>query len=225
MASEVNIFGRIRQLLQGIDQGSVGDNEQISLNEQLEQLVAPGSAPYTEIIKTGRAFEVHTTSAVAAIVAVPTVAHLLGIWNGEPDGGRVLIIDRCWALQAASAATVGQAVMIGCLGQTRVASLATASLAINALNGNGSKDTKIINTTTNLDAVTGVAANWRVLPGMAGGTHPGAAATPGMGITHDIGGRIMVPPGHLFAVHVFADAVGSTFTVGIEWHERQMRLG
>jgi hypothetical protein len=223
--AETKFFGRIRQLLQGIDQASVGDDEQVALSEQLEQLVAISSSPYGEIIKIGRAFEVHTTSAVAAVVAVPTVAHLLGIWNGEADGGRSLIIDRTWALMAAGTAAAGQGAIIGCLGQTRVASLATASLAINALNGNGGKDTKIINTTTNLDAVTGVAGNWRLLPGQTGGQKVGAGATPGVYINAEVNGRIIVPPGRLFAISVLADVVGSTFTVGVEWHEKTIRLG
>jgi hypothetical protein len=226
MSADVSVFGRVRQLLQGLDQASVGDEEQITLNEQLEQLVAFGASPYGEIVKIGRAFELHTTTAVAAVVAVPTTAALLGIWNGEPDGGRSLVIDRVWALMAASAATAGQATLIGAAGQTRVATIATpTTLAINALNSNGGKDTKISQSVSGLDAVTGVAGNWRALPGQTGGQHPGAAATPGVYINSEVNGRIIIPPGRQFGVHVFADAVGSTFTVGIEWHERYMRLG
>lgn len=223
--AEIKIFGRIRQLLQGIDQASVGDDEQIALTEQLEQLVAMGSSPYGEIVKIGRAFETHTTSALAAVVAVPTTANMLSIWNGDAVGGRVLVIDRVWALMAVGTAAAGQAALIGALGQSAVASLASASLAINALNGNGGKDTKATNSTTALDAVTGVAGNWRVLPGQTGGNKTGAAATPGVYINAEVNGRLLVPPGRLFAVHVLADVVGSTFTCGIEWHEKTMKLG
>ncbi len=64
-----------------------------------------------------------------------------------------------------------------------------------------------------------------MLPGQTGGQKVGAAATPGVYINCEIGGKLIVPPGRLFGVHVLADVVGSTFTVGIEWHEKTMRLG
>jgi len=222
---EIKMMARVRQLLQAIDQRSPGDEESLGLSEQGELLVALATSAYGETVRAGRAFEAHTTSAVAAVVAVPTTANLVSIWNGEPDDGKLFIIDRVWALMAASAATAGQAGIIGCLGQTRVASLAVTALAVNALNGMGGKDTRVVTSVAALDAVTGVAANWRVLPGQTGGIHVGAAATPGMFINAQVDGRIILPPGRLFAVHVFADAVGSTFTVGIEWHEKNCKLG
>lgn len=223
---DMNVFGQVRQLLQGIDRASVGDTEQFTLSEQLEMMVAQGSSQWEETTKMGRSFSVCTASAVAALVAVPTVVNMLSLWNGELQTGRVLIIDRVWALcAAASGATAGQGALIGCLGQTAVASLATLGLAINANNGLGSKDTKVINSNTNLDAVTGVAANWRVLPGQTGGVKVGAAATPGYFINADVNGRMMVPPGRLFAIHVVADVVTQTFIGGIEWHEKVISLG
>lgn len=222
---DANLIARVRQILQAVDGGSPGDVQVLSLTEQYELLVALASSPYEETVRIGRAFETHTTGAVAAVVAVPTTANLLSIYNAEPDGGRSLIVDRVWALMAAGTAAAGQGTLIGCLGQTRVAALTSAALAINALNGLGGKDTKLINSTTALDAVTGVVANWRVLPGQEGGQKVGAGATPGVFIDCQVNGRIIVPPGRLFAVHVLADVVGSTFTVGIETHEKIIKLG
>lgn len=222
---QVKIVGRIRKLLEGIDLGAPSDDEQLTLNEQLEQLVALGASPYGEIVKIGRAFETKTAAALAAVVAVPTTANMLSIWNGEPDNGRSLVIDRVWALNIVSTAVASQATLIGCLGQTRVASIANQALAINALNGNGGKDTKVINSIAALDAVTGVAANWRVLPGQTGGLKTGAAGTPGYFCNSQVDGRIIVPPGRLFAAHVLANVVGETFLCGIEWHERKLTLG
>lgn len=222
---QIKILGRIRKILEGIDAGSPGDDEQLVLNEQLEQLVAMGASPYGEITKMGRAFETHTTAALAAVVAVPTVGNMLSIYNNEPEGGRSYVIDRAWAQNVVSTAVASQCVLIGCLGQTRVAALASAALAINALNGLGGKDTRAINGTANLDAVTGVVANWRVLPGQTGGLKTGAVATPGYYSNSQIDGRIIVPPGRLFAIHVLANVVGETFIGGIEWHERQFKLG
>jgi hypothetical protein len=227
MGTAVKIFGRVRQILQGFDQASVGDDEQIALNEQLEQLLAPGGSPWGEIIRIGRAFEIHTTTPAAGVQAIPTTANLLSIWNGEPDGGRSLIIDRCWALGIATSATaVGQAAMIGCLGQAKAAQLTASALAMNARNGNGGKDSKVGQSTSALDAVTGVAANWSILPGQTGGIRLNVAATgPGEYLNCEVNGRIIVPPGRIFAVHVISSAAADTFHVGIEWHEKYVKLG
>lgn len=231
MPTSVGVFGRVRQLLQGIDQASAGDEEQIALNEQLEQLVALGSSPYGEIVKIGRAFETHTVTAVASAQALPTTTAMLSIWNGEADGGRSLIIDRAWGLRIASTTAIAsQASLLGCLGQTRVATLgAVSGLPKNALNGFGSSDTKAVSylTAVALDAVTGVTNNWRVLPGQTGGAKisAGAATVGGDFVNADVNGRIIVPPGRVFAVHVMAPLAAETFIAGIEWHEKQIRLG
>src|SRR6267378_308756 len=120
--SDVHILARIRQLLQGIDQASQGNPEEpITMNEQLELLVASGASPYGEIVKMGRAFEVHTVVAVAAVVALPTLGSMLTIQNMEPDGGRSYVIDRVWGLRIASTTAIAsQAALLGCLGQTKI---------------------------------------------------------------------------------------------------------
>lgn len=222
---QIKILGRIRKLLEGVDQGGPGDDEQLVLNEQLEQLVALGASPYGEIVKIGRAFETKSAAALAAVVAVPTVVNMLSIWNGEPDNGRSLVIDRVWGLNVVSTAVASQCTLIGCLGQTRVQAIAASAFAKNALNGNAGNDTKVIASIANLDAVTGVVANWRVLPGQTGGLKTGAAATPGYFANSQVDGRIIVPPGRLFAMHVLANVIGETFIGGIEWHERKLTLG
>jgi hypothetical protein len=221
---EIKLMARVRQLLQAVDQRSPGDEEAVGLSEQGELLVALATSAYGETVRCGRAFEVHTTAAVAAVVAVPTTAVLLQIYNNEPDDGRAAILDRAWALGAAGTAAAGQAALIGALGQTRVASPAAAALTINALNGMGGKDTRVIPATAALDAVTGVAGNWRLLPGQTTSSKPGAAATPGFWVNANIDGRIVLPPGRSFGIHVLADVVGSTFTVGIEWHEKNVKV-
>lgn len=225
MPAPVSIFARVRKLLEGLDQSAPDNETQLTVNEQLEILTAAGASPYGEITKLGRSFEVHTTAAVAAVAAVPTTANLLSVWNGEPDGGRVLVIDRCWVLTAATTAATGSLGLIGALGQTRVASLASASLTINANNGNGGKDTKVVNSTTSFDAVTGVAANWRALPGQPFTARGNATTGIGIVVSADVQGRIIVPPGRLFGLHILADTTATTATVGIEWHERYMKLG
>lgn len=220
---EMKIISRVRKLLEAIDQSSKDTDQQATLNAQLALLVALDSTAYDEIVRSGRAFESHITAALAAVIAVPTTAIMLGVYNNEPDGGRSYIVDRVWALAIVAPASVGQAALIGALGQTRVAAAVSAALAINSQNGMGGKDTKAIVATAALDAVTGVAANWRLLPGQTA-VHRAIASVPGQWLNAEINGRIIVPPGREFAMHVLADTVGSTFIGGIEWHEKQVEL-
>lgn len=227
MGMEFRLIARVRKILEAIDQLGPETEAAVSLNDQGEVLVANAASFYGEIVRVGRAFEVHTTAAIAAVVARPTTAVMLAIFNNEPDDGKLGIIDRAWALNEVSTAVASQAVLLGVLGQVREAPPADAALAINALNGMGGKDSRVrsILNATALPAGTGLAANWRVLPSQSGGQKPGAAATPGYFVNSQIEGRIIVPPGRYFGIHVMANVVGETFTCGIEWHEKNQKLG
>ena len=68
---DAKVIGRIRKVLEGIDAGAVGDDEQLTLTQQLEQLIAAGSAPYTEITRAGRAFQVTTTTEASLTGGAP----------------------------------------------------------------------------------------------------------------------------------------------------------
>src|SRR5687767_10297547 len=101
---DLRIFGRVRQVLQGVDQLDAGTEEQLRMSEQGALLVAPAASAYGETVRLGRAYEVHTTTAIAAVVARPTTAHMLSLYNGEPDDGRIYVIDRAWAINEVSTA-------------------------------------------------------------------------------------------------------------------------
>jgi len=224
---EVDIVGRIRKVLEGIDAVAGGDTDQIALTPQLELLVAAGAAPWREIVRMGRAFYVSTATAVAAVVAIPTTGHMVSLYNNAPDGGRSLVIDWVAASGVAKTAAAGQAQLLVNVGQVREAIPTDAGLAIKKANGlgGGTNDTYVrtILTGTALPAGTGLAANWIPIGPAAG--FPGAAATPGLGLWAPVDGRFIIPPGRYFAMHVIADVVGSTFQGSIGWHELQLTLG
>lgn len=223
---EAKVIGRIRKLLEGIDAASPGDDEQLALTGQLEQLVAMGSAPYREVVRLGRAFYTGTTTAVASIVALPTTAVALALYNNDVDGGRSLVIDWVGAINIVAGAATGQSEIIANLGQTRATAPTDQGLAIKKANGLGSglADTKVrtIIGGTALDAVTGTAANWFPLGPAVG--KPGAVAV-GPSIWVPVDGRIIVPPGRYFALHTFSDITTDTFQVFVGWHEVQLLLG
>lgn len=223
----VQALGRVRKLLEAIDAEPVGEvNEQIALTQQLEQLVAFGAAPFREIIRVGRAFQTHTAAAIGAVVAIPTTAHMVALYNGEPDGGRSYVIDWLAASNVVSTAVASQAQLLALVGQVREAIPTDAALAITKLNGLGpGTDTQartLLNATA-LPATTGLAANWFPVGPSVG--KPGVAATPGYGLWAPVDGRIIVPPGRYLAVHVLANVVGETFLAYIGWHEVQLTLG
>jgi hypothetical protein len=223
---EIRVLGRVRKILEGIDAESVGNDEQIAITPQLEQLIAAGAAPYRELTRMGRAFEVHTAAAIGAVVAIPTTAHMLALYNNEPDGGRSYVIDWIAATNVVSTAVASQAQLIANIGQLREAAPTDAALTIKKLNGmgsgNDSKARTILNATA-LSAAMGLAANWFPVGPSVG--KPGVAGTPGYGLWHPVDGRIIVPPGRFFAMHVLANVVGETFLSYIAWHEVQLTLG
>lgn len=225
---DANIIAQIRKILEAVDGGlSPGGTEAVGMTPQLELLVAPGDSPYREQTRVGRAFVVGTAAAVAAVVAIPTTAHMLSLYNNAPDGGRSLVIDFIAASGVAKTAAAGQAQLLAMVGQLRETAPADAALAVKKLNGyaSGTPDTvaRTLLTGTALPATTGLAANW--IPWGPSVGAPGAAATPGNGLWSPVEGRIIVPPGRYFSVHVLADVVGSTFQAFIGWHEAQLLLG
>ena len=224
---DAKLVARIRKILEAIDaEIPGGDPRDITLTQQLELLIAPGASPYGEIVRVGRAFLVNTTSAVAAVVAIPTTAVMFAMYNNEPDGGRTLIIDWVAASNVVSTAVVAQAQLLGLVGQVRETPPTDANLVIKKLNGLGTgSDTQVrtILTATALPATTGLATNW--FPIGPSITKPSAIGTPGYGLWQALDGRIEVAPGRYFAMHVLANVVGETFQGFVAWHEKQLLLG
>lgn len=224
---EVKVLGRIRKVLEGLDAGSQGDDEQLVLTQQLELLLAQGAAPFQEITKMGRSFVITTTTAVAAAAAIPSTAGGLSLYNGEPDGGRSYIIDFISANGVATAAAAGHAQLLALIGQVREAIPVNSALIAKKMNGlgGGTNDTKArtILTGTGLPATTGIAADW--FPVGQGIERAAAASVPGAGLYWEGNGRVIVAPGRYFSMQVLADTAASTFQLCIAWHEKLLLLG
>lgn len=223
---DIRILGRVRKLGEGSDAEGQGNDAEITLTPQLELITAQGPTPYQETTRIGKSIVLHTTAAVAAVVAIPTTAHMYAIYNNEPDGGETFVVDWIGAINIVSTAVVAQAQMLACIGQVREAIPVDATVAAIKTNGWGVKqDVNItsILAATALPANTGVAANWIAWGDSV--TKPSAVATPGYGLWKRVDGAIMVPPGRYFAVHVMANVVGETFLAYIAGHMKQLALG
>lgn len=221
----VKILGRVRKLFEGIDAEPVGQEDAFAMTQQFEQLIAQGAAPYREIVKMGRAFYVNTTTSVASVVAIPTTAVTLALFNNEPDGGRSYVIDWVGAIGLVKGAAASHGEIIVNIGQVRETAPTNANLAIKKLNGLGvGNDTKALTIVggTALPAGTGIAANW--FPAGPAQTFTSAVAV-GASIFNRIDGGVIVPPGRYFAMHTFSDVVTNTYQGFIAWHEVQLTLG
>jgi hypothetical protein len=232
MPTNLQIRARVRKLLEAIDASAQGDDEQCTMNQQRELLVALGSSQYGETVRAGRAFYTGTVTPVAAVAAIPTTACAMALYNNDADGGRSLVIDWVGFQCAVATTTLGQqAQMICLLGQLRETAPTDAALAIKKANGlgSGTNDSKvrtIVSATALPATTTGIAANWfpvgqnTVKPALTATT-----ATVGWGGYTELNGRFIVPPGRYFALHVLADTTTPTFNTFVGWHEKQVQLG
>lgn len=200
--------------------GVAGD---VEANEAGELFAAQGSAEYEEITRTGYAFHCIAPTTTAAVIAVPTTATIFSLSNTADDGGKSLIIDAVFGYSVAGAAVLYQAGMIYVLGQTRVA-MGAGGIVIRRNNGYGATSDSVALATDAgaIDAVTGVAVGWAPL----GNSIVSAVISLGqLALWVPVDGRIIVPPGRIFGLHVLASAVGTTWQVGAMWHEKQITLG
>ena len=196
-------------------------------NEAGEQLVAAGDAKYTDITRAG-SFLYRNSTAVAAVIALPTTATNTAFRNSADDGGPSVIIDALFALQIGNGAAA--------LGQWRSNSVIIAkdwkSQAVDVLiprknNGLGSTSGQVGTVVTQsiggtaLDAVTGVAIGWMPIGPTA---HAVVASLPGTQMFERVDGRLILPPGHIIGLHVLSSSATPTFIMGMMWHEKVIAL-
>lgn len=217
---------RDRDVALGSSAAAPGAIREFHGNLQDEWLAAMGSSQNEEITRLGRQFQVRNVATFAAVVAVPSTACGLAVYNNEPDGGRSYVIDYVSAKNMVSTTLIAaQASMVALVGQVREAIPATSAALPKKTNGLGSVDSKArtIVQGTALPAGTGIAANW--FPIGQSAVKYGLDITPGYSMEWEANGRVICPPGRYFAVHVIANTTSETFQCEIFWHEQQLTLG
>ncbi len=202
----------------------LGTEKTLEASESGSLFTAQGAAPFEELARSGMTFTARSITAAAGVVALPTTAAIISLFNTAASGGKSAIIDAIFAVQIAAHTTIGQSGLIFVLGQTAVASNAGA-LVIRKMNGLGPTSDSVClagDSSIALDAVTGVAIGW--IP-IGPTVNAGVISLPGEVIYAPVDGRLIVPPGHLLGVNVMTSNVENTFQCGILWHERQLTLG
>lgn len=204
-----------------------GDETYLQANQASEGLNAQGSARYEDLVRSGRAFTMKSTAVVAAVTSLPTTAVNCAFYNTDPDGGRSIIVDAVFAEHTTNAgAVLDQSTIIWNLGQTRiiVTTMADSALIPRKLNGLGpTTDTcvRMSIAAETLDIITGVAIAWHPI---GNSVNTAVTTLPGSQIWAPVDGRIIVPPGRFFALHVLSSSTGIDFNMGMVWHERRLTL-
>lgn len=186
------------------------------LGNHLKHLAnAPGMPEYYETQKRQEGWTVQTSTLFAPLVAVPTTAAALELYNNSIAGRRNMIISELFADQILSTAAT-QTYAIYAMVTTAKAVPTLTALALHSLSGKN-----LITPTAAGEVVTGVgttvvANGWRPWGAVqAWGT---AAATPGNSWSVPVNGKMVVPPGCSICLHIVGSlATASTFQVGLSF--------
>jgi hypothetical protein len=213
----IKIAGRVRGLFAGAYPENRED-EQAHLNSRGDLLVAQALPPLAEIVRMGESWQVVTSTAQAALTALPTTTAGLTLWNGEPADGKSYVIDSVAAAEIVVDATQANMTALFVMNnKTPVTAPTDAALAIRSLSGRayGGRARTV---------AAGTVVNDGWFP--AGSSAPIAAAAAGSAwkqVDVDLKGIYIVPPGGSF--NVVASKVAATASQMhyiIRWHEVKM---
>jgi hypothetical protein len=188
------------------------------LTNRGDQFVALGLPPLTAITAAGNSYWASTTTAAAPVVAIPTTAALLGLWNGEPDTGKSYIIDSIFLVQVAITAAVQNVGLLVNISQAQIPTAIANTITPRPLRaGLPYRGAARVAVGITLNATDGVAANW-----MPMGLTPSPSNTLQIGtvIDYDVAGRIIIPPKNQLSLTALAGAAtASSVQLGVRWHE------
>ncbi len=219
----VKIAGRVR----GLFAGNYPDNredEQFHLNNRGDWLVAQALPERTEIVRMGDTWQVATASnaPTATLTAWPTTVAGLGIWNGEPQGGKCYIIDSIAATEIIVDQTQSNCTALFVLNNKTPVATPTqiGAQTIRSMSGRTYGGRCVIALTANNVTDDG----W--FP--AGNSVAPAPAVAGSGWKQTdipINGLYIVPPGGMFSVQGVKIAnLAAQMIYTIRWHEVQLIL-
>lgn len=218
MPMDVTVQSRVRGAAPTLENLSSGSDNPTAINPRGDLLVAQSLPPSAELVRMGRSFMAVQTSAVAPVAALPTTTAQLSLWNGEPAGGRIYIIDSVFAICVVSAGAATGLGLVGMMNVARTSTPPTADLTPKGLAGQAYNGKGIV------DLAVGslVDDGWHPL----GSSVVGPASQIGLTVDVPLEGRYIIPSGggyfHLACVANTAATI--TVRMGIRWHEVQLPL-
>jgi hypothetical protein len=197
-----------------------GHDEQAMINTRGEQIIVQGLPPLSQIVKAGNSYQASTTSAAAPVVAIPTTAALIGLWNGEPDNGKTYVIDSVFCFTVASTAAQQANTILANISQAQIPTAIANTITPRPLRANMPyRGAARIAVGITLNATDGVAANWFPI-GSNGPLIAGATNNIGSCTDIDCKGMFLIPPKGQFSLTVISSAATATSVqVGFRWHE------
>lgn len=213
---DARVFAFVRHLVENLLPDGAED-QQLHLNPRGDLIVTQALPTGAELARMGRSFQAILATAVAPVVAIPTTASLMGLWNGEPDGGRTYVIDGIGVLTVALTAAQQIATPIVNLSSVKPAAQAvSAVLPKNMRAGSPATSRAAIVLGGTLAVATD---NWFPPPGS---TSPGtgAASTFGQNVDADAKGLLQIAPGHILNINAISTAATATsILIYVRWHE------
>jgi hypothetical protein len=183
-------------------------------------------AEFTEVTRSGRRFMgSFGTTGLVPVTAMPTTLAIAALYNA--DLNKSYVIDSVTALWL-SAATAGPTglTMAGIVSPiTATLPAAAAGSAVGSCSAGGLVSKAILASGApgyTLPTPTGM-TQWGILPGHQ--SSPGVGDSAGVSNTADVRGRIIVPPGKVLGLTLFAaTATTQVFLLFATWHEVELDL-
>jgi hypothetical protein len=199
------------------------EGQPLALNSRSDLSVAQGLPALTELVRMGQSFQVMTATPIAALTAVPTTAIGLGLWNGEPGGGKSYAIDSFGCIEAVADATQQNQIGLWAINNVAPVTAPTAAaLTIRSTMGRiyDGKARPLITGQT--------VANDGWFPHGQGVASASAGAVAG-GVWRvsevPVRGLYLVQPSGLFAIHATkVAATASQLHFFLRWHEVQLAV-
>lgn len=209
-------MGRVR----GQNPGNYPENredEQFQLCSTGEQYVSQAMLPQAEIVRLGDSWQV-LSATWTALTATPTTVMIQRLWNGEPDTGKLYVIDAVIVCKIIIDVTTDDlfSVFAQQVGPP-VAAITDDATTLRSLSGRVSYDGRARKDSGT--AASAVSGRWTVI----GTSATQAAAIAGSAwqtLEIPLRGQYVIPPGGAFGIHVAeVTATASTFRSVIRWHE------
>lgn len=209
----------LARLMKALYRGGGDDIENnLSSDKRQNLLVAQGAPPYVEMSRRGIGAQAMTTAAVAALVVRPSTVALATLFNNEPEGGKIYVVDRAFAFNLVSTAAQARHGIWLCShpkGLVTPTNEITARGSYAARANYGGRAFLVVDMTVTDDG-------W--FPWGTWGDVEPTGVLPGGILTVHIEGRLLVPPQCGVSGTVVSSVVGNTFTFGFSWYEMQLDM-
>lgn len=193
-----------------------GSSNSLQANERGELLIAQALPRLTDLVRQGGSF-VKLSDAVACVTAIPTTTAPHVFWNGEPAGGKTIVVEglgwKC-TTSAAAAARVGLAVCLNLTLSGSQPATADSATTVSTLNGKAySGYLKSSHSVTVVDDIW-----WPI-----GDTVETAlTATLPVHFYVPVEGKILIPPGGVLCVAAVATNATMAGKVALHFHQMQL---